>query len=151
VRRSVLVVLVVAVSLLTGCTTLWDAANRPGLRSDVLALLEESGIHGATVEACHMVGSTRTGNCEFVLDEQQVDDLVAALAMEPLTYENWIAGAVSTEDGSCIGEPGQDLPTWTRFGDRGPFSVGDLTFFYVALQYNPADGRACLQVEYPYG
>lgn len=157
-QRSKVMTVVVLASLALGCTFLWNAANRGYLREDVVALLEENDVHDAAVSSCHMLGSTRAGDCELVLEEEQVADLVQTLALESLDgtgEENALLEMAASEEGSCIEEqpnPQHGLQTWGLWGDHDQLTIDQgSTFSYLVLQYRSADNRVCLQVLYAYG
>ncbi len=157
-QRSRVVTVVVLVSLTLGCAVLWNAANRTYLKEDLLALLEENGIHDATVTSCRMLGSTRAGSCELVLEEEQVADLVQALALESLDgtgEKSDLLEIAASEKGSCIEEqpdPRQGLQTWGLLGNYDQLGIKQgSAFSYLVLQYRSADNHVCLQVLYAYG
>ncbi len=156
-QRSNILTVVVLASLALGCTFLWNAANRGYLREDVVALLEENGVHDATVSSCHMLGSTRAGSCELVLEEEQLADLVQALALTSLDgtgEESALLEIAASEEGSCIEQPDsqEGLQTWGLWGDHDQLGIDQgSTFSYLVLQYRAGDNRVCLQVLYAYG
>lgn len=151
-------VLVILIAL-TACNPLWNQANRSGLESDVVELLERGYGVDARPE-CRMVGRTRTGTCILSTSADQVTRLVDSLDLQEITSPP-DPGQTSTislleAEGGCVSRPAFDdretSEVYYEIDGRSKLRLSSgRAFEYLLLYHRPETAELCIQVSYAYG
>ena len=155
-RLRILLAMVLAWPMLTGCDAWWDRVNRTGLSRDIGELLVPFGIQAEDL-ACQMVDATRTGVCWTKLDDGQESGMVAGLGLWKVQSEDDERAKQMWEaDGGCREQVAFDgsipLDVYRSAVRPGALRLaGGSSFEYLLLYVVPTSGEACIQVSYAYG
>jgi hypothetical protein len=140
---------------LIGCEPVWDAANRPGLESDIRALLKTAAVEAPHLQ-CRMAGATRDGSCALRLSPSDTEAVIRTFALEsvrPSTEPSVpLAQLIAQAGPSCVVHASGPLATFGRGGRPDALRLASgAAFEYLLLTINESTGEACVQVSYAYG
>ncbi len=156
--RKLIVMAIVAAALMgTGCERTWNAANRSALKEDIASLLAQCDLHGRVPEKCSMIGATRDGRCEVDVTPEEIAQFVDRLGLEMIDQGNPDHRAVLTRLTEASPaffehEGAEGLEAWVAFGRPPTLRLKSGTAFEnLLVVYSPLSARACLLVSYAYG
>ena len=151
-----LLIALLIVVCITGCTGFWDWVGRGELARDVGQLFKQQGVD-VKLE-CHMLDASRTGVCTSRILPEAVISLVKGFVLREATSKKDLLDILDWEiaAGGC-----RSMENWS---DSTPVKVyrserravqlsfGDgVAFEYLLLRYRPDTGDLCTQVSYAYG